>query len=105
MPKTRREPRDGPAAALAALAGTALALTDLVNPQVADTNAAWRAYLTLAALDLVRPGSMPRIISPDARGAALLTPEEIATADGVRQFLADLANIPGDTTPAARSAR
>src|SRR5207237_1961371 len=56
---------------------TAIVLMGLVAQQTADPATAWKAYLALAALDLVRPGSMPQVISPDQRGAAVLSAEEL----------------------------
>jgi hypothetical protein len=84
---------------------SAIALMGLLAQQIADPQTAWRACLAMAALDLVHPGSMPQVISPDLKGAAALTPEDIATADAVRQFLSELAALPPDTTPQARAAK
>lgn len=84
----------------------AINLVSLLNQIPAlEPDKTWRAYLALAALDIVRPGSMPKVISPDGKGAAVLTPEETATAEAVRQFLGALAAIPSTATPQARSAK
>jgi hypothetical protein len=84
----------------------AIALMDLLNQVPAvQPDKSWRAYLALAALDLVRPGSMPRIISPDLKGAAVLTPDQVATVEGVRKFLSELALVPADAPPSVRSAK
>jgi hypothetical protein len=80
-----------------------LTLSDLILRQAAEgyspALSAWKTYLGLAGLEVVRPGSFPQMITPRGIGASGLSDRDYAAAVAVRDFLSAAAALTGDAGP------
>lgn len=86
------------------VADAALVLTDLLNQECAAGGDSWRVYLAMAALEVVRPGGLPQVITPSAIGASGLSEKEFGAVGKVREFLVAAAALDGAKGPEARAA-
>jgi hypothetical protein len=78
---------------------TSMMLVDLLTQQAA-TESSPRAYLALAGLEFLRPGSLPGMITPTSTDSATISPEEMRAVAKLRDYLAAIGK-PDDTRPLA----
>jgi hypothetical protein len=90
-----------PAAALAAerpledrIQEHTILLVDLLRQQSAADEAPLSAYLSLAAMEVLWPGALQTIITPDSLDGGGLTPEQIAVVESFRDLVAGAATLP-----------
>jgi hypothetical protein len=79
---------------------TTIALVDLLLQQAA-TESSTRAYLALAALEVLRPGALPNIITAATTEGSTISPEEQRAIEDLRSFLAAIAA--SSSTPLSRA--
>ena len=84
---------------------TVMSLIDLLVRQSMAGQMEWRNYLTLAALDNLHPGAMPRVITPDQKGGGPLNADDRQAVESLREFFAGIASIPTEMGPDARADR
>jgi hypothetical protein len=69
---------------------TSLLLTDLLRQNTAVSESPFRAALALAAMEAVRPGSAPKVITPDSVDGGPLTDEQREVVNAFRDLVAGM---------------
>jgi hypothetical protein len=82
---------------------TAVSLIDLITQQSMQGQTSWKNYVALAALDVLHPGALPRVITPQESEGGPLSEDDRQAVESLRTFFRGITSLPADLGPDERA--